>query len=66
MVLHEGASSKRIDVIFDVYRENSLRIQKESIEGLSMEMNLEISVAFPSTTWWIAQCHNYKINLILY
>ena len=33
MVLHEGASSKRIDVIFDVYRENSIKNTEREHRG---------------------------------
>ena len=33
MVLHEGASSKRIDVIFDVYRENSINNTEREHRG---------------------------------
>ena len=33
MVLHEGASSKRIDVIFDVYRENSIKNTQREHRG---------------------------------
>ena len=43
MFLHEGAPSKRIDVIVDVCRENSIKNTEREHRGLSMEMNLEIS-----------------------
>ncbi|CAH3137149.1 unnamed protein product, partial [Porites lobata] len=33
IVLHEGASSKRIDVIFDVYRENSIKNTEREHRG---------------------------------
>ena len=33
MVLHEGASSKRIDVVFDVYRENSIKNTEREHRG---------------------------------
>ena len=33
MVLHEGASSKRIDVIFDVYRDNSIKNTEREHRG---------------------------------
>ena len=33
MVLHEGVSSKRIDVIFDVYRENSIKNAERQQRG---------------------------------
>ena len=33
IVLHEGASSKRIDVIFDVYRDNSIKNTERDHRG---------------------------------
>ena len=42
MILREGATSKRIDVVFDVYREASIKTQREKKEGDTRESSTEI------------------------
>ena len=43
MILREGATSKRIDVVFDVYRETSIKnTERERREGDTRESSTEI------------------------
>ena len=42
MILREGATNKRIDVVFDVYREASIKTQRENKEGDTRESSTEI------------------------
>ena len=41
LVLHEGSNPKRIDVIFDVYKEKSIKNAERERGELNLEMNLE-------------------------
>ena len=41
LVLHEGSTSNRMNVIFDVYKENSIKNGKREKGELNLEMNLE-------------------------
>ena len=42
MILREGATNKRIDVVFDFYREASIKTQREKKEGDTRESSTEI------------------------
>ena len=39
--LNEGTDSQRIDVVFDVYRDNSIRTPRQRREAQKMVMNSE-------------------------
>ena len=62
MVLHEGKDSQRIDVVFDVYRDSSIKnAKRERREAQKTLMNSETS---RQTTRYINGGNSYPIPRI--